>query len=283
MCGKEIKVFSNDVYGNVDDRVLAVFAAFEHKKYMNKYCIFSIVGEYNKNKLCYGSIHLKQDSLVIFEIPNVSVSYIDTFRDQLLASNVNPAEYEFIDISNVKKAELISYTETDFSELSKLDAMTIKREAPVVEAPKKKSAAGLVFLLIIFLAIGGGLTYVYFNPEVLTVHYKQFVCTKDDYDMGLGLSYTSERVIKFDKNDMPILIEVTDTYKFKTKEEYQDFKDNQKEQTSFKYEGEYKYNDLDQELSVFYSEETVMSDSTEMKHYMKKNGYTCEEGTYEAE
>lgn len=285
MCGKEIKVFSNDVYGNADDRILAVFAAFEHKKYMNKYCIFSIVGEYNKNKLYYGSVHFKQDSIVIFEIPSAAVPYIDTFREQLLSNSIDQNEYQLFDISNIRKAELISFTETDYNDLVKLDQMTVKREVPHVDTtPKKKGSGGLVFLLIIFVAIAGGLIYLYLNPELLEVKYKLFTCNKDDYDMGLDLNYSSQRVVKFDKNDMPIIIEVKEVYKFKTSEEYKDFKDNQKEQIAFKHEGgEFRYDDLNHQLTVFYSEKTIMRDSTEMKHFLNKRGYTCEEGTYEAE
>ena len=50
MNGKILKVSSNDLYGNVDDRMVAVFAAFNHKKYMNKYVIFTYDGEFAKKK-----------------------------------------------------------------------------------------------------------------------------------------------------------------------------------------------------------------------------------------
>ena len=62
MTGKVLKISSNDLYGNVDDRMVRVYAVFEHTKYMNNYVIFSIDGS---NKLCFGSIHMKDTSLVI--------------------------------------------------------------------------------------------------------------------------------------------------------------------------------------------------------------------------
>ena len=41
MYGKVLKIANNDLYGNVDDRKVSVFAVFTHIKYMNKYIIFS--------------------------------------------------------------------------------------------------------------------------------------------------------------------------------------------------------------------------------------------------
>ena len=79
MSGKVLKVVSNDLYGNVDDRAVSIFACFEHSKYMNKYLIFAFDGEYDKNKLCYGSLHLKNNSLVIFSVKDDVKKYIDEF------------------------------------------------------------------------------------------------------------------------------------------------------------------------------------------------------------
>ena len=44
MKGKILKISSNDLYGNTDDRLVAVYACFTQKKYMNKYIISFIDG-----------------------------------------------------------------------------------------------------------------------------------------------------------------------------------------------------------------------------------------------
>ena len=157
MYGKVLKVFSNDINGNVDDRKAAVFAAFNHLKYMNRYVIFSIVGE---KKLYYGSVHQKKDSLVVFETSESNLPVIDTFTNSILNGNVNPSEYEILDISTCEKIELISYNQKDFPDLDKLDALTIKREAPkkVVKEVKKDNTAILYVLLVIFILLGLGVT-----------------------------------------------------------------------------------------------------------------------------
>ena len=73
-----------------------VFACFEHTKYMNNYAIFSFLGEYDKKKLCYGSIHMKKDSVVIFSVKDIVKPYIDEFIN----------EYENNKIENFKNQVL---------------------------------------------------------------------------------------------------------------------------------------------------------------------------------
>ena len=51
MNGKILKIVNNDLYGNVDDREIVVFASFVHKKYMNRYVIFTYKDDYEKKKL----------------------------------------------------------------------------------------------------------------------------------------------------------------------------------------------------------------------------------------
>ena len=51
MHGKILKIASNDLYGNATDKKVVVFVCFNHLKYMNKYIIFSYLGEYNEKRL----------------------------------------------------------------------------------------------------------------------------------------------------------------------------------------------------------------------------------------
>ena len=105
MNGKILRISANDLYGNVDEREVAVFAAFTHKKYMNKYVIFTFKDEYQKNKLYYGSVHLKENSIVTFSITDDNKKHVDKFIESYLNNQVDPKEYEIIDISKIDKVE----------------------------------------------------------------------------------------------------------------------------------------------------------------------------------
>ena len=122
MAGKILKISSNDLYGNVDDRLVTVFACFEHTKYMNNYVVFSID---DNNKLCYGSIHLKKDSLVIFNVKQTVKKYIDEFLDEYINDKMDG--YKLIDINNINKVELVSYNEMDYDKIQILDDKSIEK------------------------------------------------------------------------------------------------------------------------------------------------------------
>ena len=114
MNGKILKISSNDLYGNVDDRRLSVFAAFNHLKYANRYVIFAFTDELANKKLCYGSLHLKDNSIVIFNTSEANLTYIDPFIEECINGNIDSKEYEILDISKIEKAELVSYNTKDY-------------------------------------------------------------------------------------------------------------------------------------------------------------------------
>ncbi len=281
MFGKIVKIFSNDLYGNPDDRKLVIFAAFEHKKYMNKYCIFAIEGEYANKKLYYGSIHIKDNTIVIFSVADNDKKWVDEFVTEYLSSKLNDKEYSLIDIANLDRAELISSTEVECDNLNTLDSISIKRVAPTTEETTKNSKSGLKFLLVLFILLGIGITYLYLNPDILTLKLKMLNCTKSEFNNNISMRYNIEKNIRFDKDEVPSTIEVIETYKFASGEEYTDFKDNNKESIYFKKDGEYKYIDSSNELKVFYNETTIIDNYKEMYNYLKKEGYTCQEETYD--
>ncbi len=283
MNGKVIKIFNNDLYGNPDDRYLSVFVAFEHKKYMNKYCLFAIDGEYYKRELYYGSIHLKENALIIFSINEAAKPYIDKFLEEYLAGNIDTKEYELIDISKCERVELISSTVTASDKLDTLEKISIKREEEkTLKNNQKSGKGGLIFLLILFIALGLGLTYLYLNPSLMTTELKMLDCHKDDFNKVLDMEYKSNKIVRFNKKESPGLVENTDVYTFTDKEKYEDFKNNNKESIYFKMPGEYKYIDEDMELKIYYLEDfSIISNYDEMHEYLINEGYTCSEETYE--
>ena len=281
MSGKVLKVFSNDLNGNVDDRYVSVFAAFNHLKYSNRYVIFSFKGEYGNNLLYYGSVHLKEKSLVVFSTSASSIPVIDDFLAKLMSNNISKSEYEIFDISECEKIELISYNEKEFTNLFELDNLTIKKEVKKEELKDTKQGKPvmLYILLFIFISLAIGLTYIYLNPTVLDVELKQLNCSMNSINEKIDMDYHIEKIVKFDRKDIPVSVKVTETYKFLNIDEYNEFKNNKKENTYFQ-NGEYKYEDTLLELKIFYEEKTIIDDYKEMKNYLTNEGYTCKEETY---
>ena len=68
MIGKTLKMVNNDLSGVSDTRYINVFCCFRDMKYGNEYIIYCYVGEYAKNVLYCGSVHFKDNSLVVFSI-----------------------------------------------------------------------------------------------------------------------------------------------------------------------------------------------------------------------
>ena len=284
MIGKILKVSNNDLKGNVDDRRAAVYAAFKHVKYMNRYIVYSFVEEYAKNKLYVGSVHLKDKSLVVFEVRQEELAYINKFVTDLMNNQLDSNEYEIIDISNMEKIELVSSTEEDFTGLVALDKLTIEPdvvETPVLE-PKKKKPIFLYFLLLFFILLLGGVTYLYLNPNVFDVELKMLDCTTSGYNKKMEASYKSGVIAKFDKRDELINSEINDVYKFKSEEVYKEFKDNNGEEEYFR-DAKYEYNDDDFELKVVHENDLAIISYEEVLKYLKSKGYSCIEGIYNEE
>ena len=281
MNGKILKIASNDLYGNATDRTVSVFAAFNHLKYMNKYVIFSYTDELDKKILHCGSIHLKSNALVIFEVNKEVLPYIDTFVEQYLDNKLDDKEYEIIDLSNISKVELVSSSSFEFEKVHELDNMSIKKEIDINESENgKKKPVFLYFLLFIMIILLIGVTYLYFNPDMFDIPLKELKCDSEMFNNKLDMKYIKELDIKFDKNDRPKTINGIDTYVFLDNDSYQTFKNSDKQNEYFNKKGEYKYNDNLLQLKIFYTEETVIDNYDELFSYLKQEGYTCQESVY---
>ena len=280
MNGKVLKISNNDLNGNNDERKIAVFAAFIHKKYMNKYAIFAFENELDKKKLAFGSIHLKNDSLVTFDVRPNEKDFINTFVSQYLDNKIDESEYEIIDISNISKIELVSYGQEDFDKLADLDKLSIKRVVNNEEADNKKGYGMLYFIIMVLILLLGGITYLYFNPDLFDVELKQLNCYKEGFNETVELNYTSEAELKFNRKDEIDTFHKIDTYTFNNEEDYLNFKGNNEESKYFNINGAYKYNDNKLELKLIYTDKLVIYKYDEVLKYLENNGYTCVEGTY---
>lgn len=277
MHGKILKVVSNDLYGNATDKKVVVFACFNHLKYMNKYIMFTYMGEYDKNILYYGSIHEKNKTIVIFKVRPEEEGYINKFREDYLMGIVNDSEYQILDISMMEGVEIVSSTEIECDKLALLEEKSIQRLSNIeLEEQDTKKPIFLYVLLVILIVLLGGVTYLYFTDDGSS-NDKEMVCSTDKFDNTIMVNYSEERNILYNRNNKIVSITINDKYVFDEETKYNEFKDNKKEQEYFKKNGTFKYDDSKLMLIVSYREDSIIDDIEEMKSYLENNGYSCKE------
>ena len=278
MKGKVLRVFNNDLYGRVDDRQVVVFASFIHKKYMNKYAIFAFQNEYHQNKLYYGSIHIKENSLVIFKVRNEIKTVFDEFLNQY--TNGNLLDYELIDISNLNKLEIVGYNEMTYDKILLLDDLSIPK--PKIEIKEENSSHSTFKLIIpiVLLIVGALAAYIFLMPNLL--EQRHLICTRDNYHQEMRLNYHEKLSITFTgkKHLKEYLVE--EKYQFRTTLTYQSFKD---ELRHFKYfdgkDKKYQYDDSNLQLIVTYEKNIEANDLSKLQHQIEQTGFKCNEETHE--
>lgn len=277
MHGKILKVVSNDLYGNATDKKVAVFVCFNHLKYMNKYIMFTYMGEYDKNILYYGSIYEKGKTIVIFKVRKEEEEYINKFREDYLNDIVNDKEYQILDIGMMEGVEIVSSTEVEYDKLSLLDKKSIQRLNNIeAEENNNKKPVFLYVLLVILIVLLGGITYLYFTDDGSS-NDKKLVCSIDKYDNTVMVNYKEERNILYNKKNKIVSITINDKYIFDDVDKYNEFKDNKKEQECFKKDGTFKYDDNLLMLMISYKGDSVIDNIGEMKSYLESEGYSCKE------
>lgn len=280
MFGKILKVSSNDLYGNVDDRLLKVYACFKHIKYGNNYVVFSVVGD--EKKLCFGSVHLKKSSLVIFSVKDEITKYVLDFINEYINSSL--INFEIFKLDDVEKVELVSYNDIEYEDLSLLDEKSIpKIVVNDEENISDKKPVFLYFLIFVLFLLGIGISVLYFKPELFTVKYKGMICTNKFYDENLKLNYEVEKNMIFDVDDKLEKINVTKTYIFLDSNNYYILKEdiNSGNNLYFTNGESIKFVDDSLTLKLFYDETSVIDDYDEMLTYLKREGYSCVENEYE--
>jgi len=278
MKGKVLRVFNNDLYGRVDDRPVVVFASFIHKKYMNRYAIFAFQNEYHQNKLYYGSIHIKENSLVVFKVrPEIKMIF-DDFLQQY--TNNNLVDYELIDISNLTKLEIVGYNDMSYDKILLLDELSIPKPEIKNDDNQKSDSTFKIILPMILLIVGAIAAYIFLNPSLLAK--KLLVCSKDDYHNEMRLNYQEKLAIVFNGKNRVIQYHVEEIYQFRTTLKYQNFKD---ESHHFIYfsgdDKKYEYHDDKLELVVSYERTSDINDISKLRHKLEQNGFSCYEDKYE--
>lgn len=273
MKGKLLKVFANDLNGTVDDRVVIFFAAFNHKKYSNKYGLFVFKDELNQNKLYFASIHIKDNSLVTFSIKKEQFNIIDAFLEEYTQNKFE--EFELIDITNQSKIELVGYNEKEYNNLMMLYNISIPVEKPKeVKETKKTNILSILITVLILLVSSFGLYWFFhprlFNPLVLN-------CVTQGTDDILIANFTKTKNITFNKNDLVKDIRISETINFKNEDNYYNYKEGNNHEVYYNNIESFEYIDELQELRIYYLEDSTPKKYDEIKVTLEKEGYVCKD------
>ena len=277
MIGKEIRLSDYQFNFGAEDKKIKVFASFKYKD-GNKYVLF-----YNSdiNKLCYGSVHIEANKMVILDLKRSSDDIIANLIT-LLINKQEINDYEYISLENVEKCEIIGFNEIMVNNdiISLLENITMPKPIVNEEKPKKKSKVKSVIIFIFLLLIIALGVFLYLNKDKVIGSYKTITCTINK-DTSLEANLSETIILTFTSSEKLDSINITNTYVFNDNNIYYDFKD---KGLYYKYMNEgdtYKLEDDSLTYKVFSSEDIIsLSDLSyiEILNSYMKDGYNCKEG-----
>ncbi len=283
MKGKIIDVSEFDLNFGKKARIIEVYAAFIYKTNGNKYIIYKHLEE-EKNILYFGSVHFKQDVIVILDIKVKEIGFTKEFVTKFI-NQEETKNYEILDISHVNKAEIISENkeEVDGEKIAKLRDLTMPKPE-VVEVSKRKSKKGIVFLIVLLiLIISSGVIYYFFKDDFLKEQ-KRLVCFKEYTHESLNANVEEEYIIVFDGEDNVLSIDKNIAYVFIDEHEYNDFRDNNDYYEYIEEGSTYKLLDTDITLQQFIKEKNLdkyPDTYNDVLEYYNNINYSCSEDTYD--
>ena len=263
---------------NEKAKKVSVFTCFTHVKYSDNYIIFADYDNYKNGILYYGTVYIKGNTVVIFDIKQDKENIVFDFVNKI-TSGANDSEYSIINISNMTEVEIISKNEKNVGSelLNKLDELTIPKEVvDASEEERNESLGFLYFMLIIFILLLGGSIYLYFNKDKYLKQYDKVVCTLSNTNDGY--KYSDKLYLEFDsKNELRYLNHDV-SYQFDNKNDYNNFK-----YTNLWAENKMSdYNFDDSKLIFTYTNSSktiedneLMTAYDEVIGYYKSNGYDC--------
>ena len=282
MIGKILKVKDINAAFNKKEKRVSVFACFTHVKYSDNYIIYADNNDYQSGILCYGTVYIKGNTIVIFDVKQDKENIIFDYVNKII-NNVNDNEYSAIDISNMTEVEIISNSDKNVGNdlLVKLDELTIPKE--VVDASEEEnneSLGFLYFMLIIFLFLLAGSIYIYFNKDKYLKQYDKVICTINSSNESEEYKYSDKLYLEFDQKKELRYLSHDVSYKFYEKSGYNSFK-----YTNLWAENkmdDYKFNDNELIFTYTSSGKSIedyelMTSYDEVVGYYKSNGYECVE------
>lgn len=277
MNGKRIKI--NDFkfkYGQ-ETIFINVFGAFKYKKNNNKYVVYS----YDNNKLCYGSLFIRNSEIVIMLSKNDDDSLVQRFLEDILNGNIDD-DFEVISLDKIDSAQIIDEGIVNKSfDIDRLKDLTIpkkkiKEEIPENKKKKSLSISGIFFVLFLIVVVA----FFFFNPEVIMGKDKNYICSREYIHKTLSINVKEEIKLTFNGRGKIKAASGTNDYVFNDINYYNKFKDSGE---FYKYMDEgntYKFIDKDKtyrvmddmdNLNDYYSFE---EEDLILEYYNEKN-YEC--------
>ena len=175
MIGKVIKVDDYKFIYGQDTIYINVYGAFKYKKNGNKYIIYS----YDDKKLYYGSLFVKNNSIVIMTSKDDVVDVVKTFIDSIM-NGKSDENFEIISLDNIVSSEIIDQHEVDMNiDINKLKDITIPKpkslEKENVKRVKKKISPTWVVIILVIIIVA---VFLFVIPEIITGKNSSYLCTK---------------------------------------------------------------------------------------------------------
>lgn len=223
--GKTLTVTEFDLQFGKDDHKIDVYAVFKEEKRGEVLAIYSDRNDENKAILHYGSVHMKDQTIVFIDIKNKE-EIIKEFTWKLLNKRENEG-FQVYDISNYTKAEIVSSNQLLIKPqvIKTLYDMNVPKEIKNNTKKKKKgmSSSSKILFTGFSLAFLVTLAFLFFNKDLLLGTSIKFVCTNSYLDADIGSTKEMEQSMTFNiKNELTSRI-ITTRYKFNNKEEYQEY------------------------------------------------------------
>lgn len=272
MYGKIIKVNNRGTDIKIENKEVILFCCFKDLKYGNSYAIFCDKENPN-NTLLYGTIHFKEDSIVIIDtkkdIKNILIDLID-----VLSNNKKLLDYQILDITKFQKIDLISNNTMELpnDKLEKLKQLCIKEEPTQKKKKNDNGTKGLKIILVLLIIILIIFIYLYINNK----DNYELKCTRSSEIKELS-KVEDEVTVYFSSKNKIIYIDSTTKYIFDTKIEYQTFKSDPSLQSDYiKKNDGVKYLDSDNTVMVVSRDNNVNNNYKEIKELYTSSGYKCE-------
>ena len=276
MMGRRIKLDDYTFTFGQQDVYLNVYGAFKHNKSGNKYVVYS----YDNGKLCYGSLFIRSNKIVVMTSEKEANDEVINKLINNILEEKETKEFENISIEDIKEVQIIDEKEIKLDvDLNRLSELTIPKQ--VVEKTEEESTKGFslaylgMFILFAFVGV-----FLFINPEIIKGKKSYYECSKSY--LHDELPATVNEVVDLTFNDKGTIndMKVKSDFVFNDMEYYVEFRDKSYFYKYFNDGDTYKFEDSSYTYRLF-SEVDVRKDyflptkKEELISYYRDNGYNC--------
>lgn len=279
MNGKRIKLDDYTFTFGQQDVFLNVYGAFSHNKRGNKYVVYS----YDNGKLCYGSLFIRENKIVVMTSDKeANDDIIKKYINNILEEK-ETKEFTNIAIDDIKEMQIIDEKEIKMDiDLNKLSDLTIPKpkakEETDVETKKGFSLAYLgIFILLVFIGV-----FFFINPEIIKGKNTYYECSKSYLHDELPATVNEIVSLTFNSKGIVDDMKIKSDFVFNDTTYYVEFRD---KSYFYKYieEGDtYKFDDSSYTYRLFseidvHKDYFLPTEKEELLSYYQDKGYNCKQ------